>query len=99
MALSKIVGAAGRAKHEKACNDSRESITMYRLGSASDDSGPTIFLLKGTKKREGFTDKFLTDNGAKLGSTIIMTPTAFMTTDAWEEMSLPVCEGMRSVSV
>lgn len=35
----------------------------------------------------GYNEKFLTKN-AKPGSTIIMTPNAFMTTEAWDEMSI-----------
>jgi hypothetical protein len=79
----KVVGSAGRKKHEKKTNDSRVSITMYPTGNVADVTGlPTIFLLEGKRKREGFTDKFLADHGAAIGSKCIMTATAFMTEEA-----------------
>ena len=94
----RVVASAGRGKHQKSTADSRESITMYRTGGVMGDSGPTIFLCRGNKKRRGFTDKFLRENGAAEGSTVIMTPSAFMTTESWEEMTPHVCEGFRKLN-
>jgi hypothetical protein len=92
----KVVGSAGRKKHEKKTNDSRVSITMYRTGNIADVTGPTIFLLEGKRKREGFTDKFLVDHGAAIGSKCIMTATAFMTEEAWVQATPSVIKGLRS---
>jgi hypothetical protein len=92
----KVVGSAGRKKHEKKTNDSRVSITMYRTGNIADVTGPTIFLLEGKRKRFGFTDKFLVDHGAAIGSTCIMTATAFMTEEAWVQATPSVIKGLRS---
>jgi hypothetical protein len=94
-----VIGSAGRKKHEKKTNDSRVSITMYRTGTVAGDTGPTVFLLKGIRKRPGFTDAFLESKcEAKLGSTIIMTPNAFMTIDAWEAMTPSICKGLRNIN-
>jgi hypothetical protein len=79
----KAIGAAGRKKHEKKTHDYRVSSTLYRTGNIAGVTGPTIFLLKRKRKRDGFTDKFLVDKGAAIGSTANMTHTAFMTEDAW----------------
>ena len=43
-------------------------------------------------------DKFLLYHGAAAGSTIVMTPTAFMTEQAWETMTPSVIKGLRSAS-
>ncbi len=80
--LSKLLDLLDE-KHEKKTNDSCVSITMYHTGNIADVTGPTIFLLEGKRKQEGFTDKFLVDHGAAIGSKCIMTATAFMTEDAW----------------
>ena len=94
-----VIGSAGRKKHEKKTNDSRVSITMYRTECVAGDTGPTVFLLKGVRKRQGFTDAFLEKKcEAKVGSTIIMTPNAFMTIDAWEAMTPSVCKGLRNIN-
>jgi hypothetical protein len=94
----KVIGSAGRSKHEKKTVDSRISITIYRTGSVAGDTGPSVFLLAGKKRRNGFNDAFLLRNGAAVGSTIIMTETAYMTTDAWEEMTPSVCKGLRNMN-
>ena len=39
----------------------------------------------------GMSDKFLISEGCAKGSTIAMTPNAFMTEEAWKEISLKVC--------
>ena len=46
-----------------------------------------MFLMKGKKKRRGFTDRYLMKYGAAEGSTVEMTPTAFMTTECWEVLA------------
>jgi hypothetical protein len=92
----KVVGSAGRKKDEKKTNDSRVSITMYRTGNIADVTGPTIFLLEEKRKHEGFTDKFLVDHGAAIGSTCIMTATAFMTEEAWVQATPSVIKGFLS---
>ena len=56
-----------------------------------------MILLAGKQKRKFYTDKFLINNGAALGSTIIMTETAFMTTEAWVKMTPKLMKGYRSL--
>jgi hypothetical protein len=51
------------------------------------------------KARAGFTDKFLTKHGMAEGLTNIMTPTAFVTKEAWEEMTPFVIKGIRSIDI
>ena len=71
---------------------------MVRTGSAK-SVGPTIFLLAGQRKREGYTDGFLKQHGAAAGSTIEMTPTAFMTDDAWVATAEKLAKGIRDMPV
>jgi hypothetical protein len=92
----KVVGSAGRKIHEKKTNDSRILITMYHTGNIADVTGPTIFLLEGKRKHEGFTDKFLVDHGAAIGSKCIMTATVFMTEEAWVQATPCVIKGLHS---
>ena len=64
---------------------------MLRTGSSAGSNGPTAFLMKGKKKKRGYTDEFLVEEGCTRGSTIVMTENAFMTDKAWEVMSPKVC--------
>ena len=95
----KVLGEVGKRKHEKKVSDYRGSITMVRCGAASGANGPTAFLLKGKRKRAGFTDKYLENEGAAPGSTIVMTENAFMTDEAWEEVSAKVGMRFRSLTI
>ena len=56
---TEIIGATRKKKHKKNTSDSRITISVYRLGSAGNNTGPTIFLTAGTKKREGYNNDFL----------------------------------------
>jgi hypothetical protein len=83
----RIIGAAGIKKHEKKTSDTRCSITLFRTGVTSGHNGPTAFLLKGVRRRAGYTDKFLEVEGCEKGSCFAMTDNAFMTDAAWTEIS------------
>ena len=86
----RIVGAADKKKHERKTGEVRCSITIYRSGVSNGGNGPTGFLMKGKKKRPGFTDQFLVRNGCEPGSTVIMTDNAFMTNKAWVQLTKKV---------
>jgi hypothetical protein len=94
---SHIFGSANKKKHEKLLQDLRVSITVVRTGTVAGDTGPTIFLLKGTKKRVFFTDDFLQRHGMAIGLTIVMTENAYMTDEAWLEVSQSIVKGCRSM--
>jgi hypothetical protein len=64
----KIIGAS----------DARGSITMFRTGTSEGTNGPTAFVMKGVKRRAGYTDAYLVQEGCAEGSTIAMTPNAFI---------------------
>ena len=84
----RIVGEKEKKKHEKKVANYRGSITMYRTGIAAGHNDPTVFLLKGKKRKSGFNETFLRQEGWALGSTICMTENAYMTEEAWEEMAV-----------
>lgn len=86
----KILGAADKKKHERKVSDCRASITMFRSGVTVGSNGPTGFLMKGKKKRAGYTDGLLLRHGCEPGSTLIMTENAFMTNEAWIELTKKV---------
>jgi hypothetical protein len=94
-----IIGDKAKKKHEAKVGDSRVSITMYRLGSVAGVTGPTGFLMAGQKRKPGFTDEFLLRNGAAEGSSIHMTPTGFMTEEAWIEMTPFQIKGIKSIPI
>ena len=94
-----VLGDIAKKKHEKNTNDSRASITMLRIGNTAGSTGPTVFLSKGASVKDGYTSKWLTQNGAQPGSRIIATPNAFMTITAWEQMAEDVAKGIRSMPV
>ncbi len=55
----RVFAAADKKNQEKLLQDCRCSITVVRTGTASGITGPTIFLLKGTKHRNNFNDDYL----------------------------------------
>lgn len=69
---------------------------MYYTVSIAGVTGPTItiFIMKGKNKRANNTDKFLRDNGAAPGSTVLMMPTVFMTNESWISATTPVVRGI-----
>ena len=94
----KVIASCDIQKQEKNVDDCRSSITAYRTGTAKGDQGPTGFLLKGDKKRHGYSHRFLKKHGAADGSQIIMTESAFMTTEAWEKMIPMLMRGYRKIN-
>jgi hypothetical protein len=92
-----VFRSADKKKHEKLLQDSLVSITVVRAGTVAGDTGPTIFLLKGTKKWTFFTNDFLQRHGMAIGSTIVMTENAYMTDKAWLESSQSIVKGYRSM--
>ena len=44
-----------------------------------------------------YTDQYLFDNGAASGSTIVMTPNAFMTDKAWLQSTPHIIAGIRAM--
>ena len=94
-----IIGDAKKKKHQKNLDDSRQSITCYRTSSAGGATGPTAFLMAGSRKKSGYDDAFLVRHGAACGSCIEMTPTAFMTDDAWENITPKLAKGIRDLPV
>ena len=71
------------------------SITVARTGSTTGGTGPTVFLVKSENKGFIFTDKFLEKHGLAPGSTIIMTPNAYMTDEAWVLLSKAIVKVYR----
>jgi hypothetical protein len=90
----RIIGSIGRKKHETKSADSCVSVSMHKTGAVAGDTGPTVFLLQGKNKCANFTNGFLRKNGATEGSTVAMTRVAFMTAEAWEEMTPSIIEGL-----
>jgi hypothetical protein len=91
----RVVASADKKKQEKLLQDSRCSITVVCTGTMSGTTGPTYFLLKGTQSKKSFNDAYLMRFGMKPGSTIIMTKNAYMTDDAWLQVSKKIVEGYR----
>ena len=86
----RVIGSATRKKHEKNTSDSRQSITIVRVGSAAGVvEGPHIFLAKGV---ELTTESMLKKNFARIhkapiGSFVEMTPNAYMTNEVWMKIN------------
>jgi hypothetical protein len=72
---------------------------MYRTGVAAGHNSPTVFLLNGKKRKSGFYNKFLKQEGYAVRSTICMTKNAYMTEDAREEMTPSLVKGYRDLPV
>ncbi len=93
----RVFGSASKKKHDKLLQDLRVSIIVVRTGTVAGDTGPTIFLLKGTKKRAFFTNDFFVMHGMAIGLTIIMTENAYMTDEAWAEALHSIVKGYHSM--
>ena len=96
--MIKIMGAAGRNKQEITNGDLRDFITMLRTGSSASRTGASIFIVKGTRVREGIDTKYLMDWGAGVGSRIVANENAFMTTERWEKITLSLIEGYHNMN-
>jgi hypothetical protein len=94
----KIIGDGGRKKHNKSVEDNRDSITIVRIGNAGGSSGPLLFLARG-KTMDVPALKNLPSLGAPPNSKIIMTPTAFMTDEAWAALAPNLAKGIRAMPV
>jgi hypothetical protein len=98
----RIVGSAEGKKHKKTTQDNCDSVTIVRIGSASGETGPWIFLLKGKKKLEPTHPlRKLERNfpGVLAGSKVIMTPNAYMTDEAWIKLTPIIANGIRKMPV
>jgi hypothetical protein len=74
-------------------DDYQGSIILYHTGVAERHNDPTVFLLKGKKRKSGFNKKFLKQEDCAPGLTICIAKNAYMTEAAWEEMTLPLVKG------
>lgn len=73
----------------------RKSCTQIRCGCAGNVSGPTFWLMTGKDVNAVYTEEFLEQNGAAKFSMIIMTPTGFLTDEAWQQMEPNLTSGIR----
>jgi hypothetical protein len=96
----RIVGSAEVKKHEKTTQDNRDSVTIVCIGSASGETGPWIFLLKGKKELEwNHPLRKLDFPGVPAGSKVIMTPNAYMTNEVWIKLTPFIANGIRKMPV
>ena len=95
----KIIADKAKPKHDLPTGQDRTSATVYRCGSAAGATAPTAFLPPGQRRKTGYTDAFLVEHGAPVGSTIVMTPTGYMTEEAWLEMAPTIAKGIRNMPV
>jgi hypothetical protein len=98
----KVLGNKNKMKQEKNTNDSRDSITALRIGSAAGEEGPRVFLIVGKSLDNHPTlkiGKFAKTYQAPPGSHVVPTPSAYMTDTVWIDMSEPVAKGIQAMSV
>ena len=74
----------------------RASVTQIRSGFPANKSGPTFWCAEGKIKNPVFTDEYLVRNGAAPFSTVIMTPSAFLTDEAWQQIVPRLIKGLRA---
>ena len=54
--------------------------------------------MSGKKTWSGYSENFLQENGAEVGSHVMMTEKGFMTKECWMKMTLNVIRGLRHLS-
>ena len=75
----------------------RCSITSLRSGCAGNVEGPTFIMPVGKTKNPAYSDEFLRQQGAAEFSSVIMTPSGYLTADAWEIIYPLFIKGVRKV--
>jgi hypothetical protein len=96
----KVIGAADKKKHEKNMDDNqRQYHNCSFCGSAGGSEGPQTYLAKGKRMDYQSLKNLVKQHGAPPGSTIIMTPNAYMTDEAWIELAPGLCAGIRAMPV
>ena len=60
-------------------------------------NGPTVFIMKGERRKEAYTDAFLVEHGCDPGSTITMTENVYMTDKAWVLITKFIADGYRHI--
>ena len=93
-----IISDGQTRKHEKIMDDNRCPITVVHVGSASGSSGPQTYLAAG-KRIECKELSNLEAIGAPPHSRVIMTPSAYMTDEAWIECAPHIAKGIRAMDV
>ena len=73
----------------------RDTITLIRCGNAANQSGPTCICPSGNVRNPHFTDAYLERHGAAKFSTIVMTPSGYLTDDAWQKYVPFLIQGLR----
>ena len=53
--------------------------------------------MEGKKKKTGYTDMFLVENECEVGSTFVMTDSAYMCDITWEELTPHLIQGYRAI--
>ena len=82
----RVVGDKLNRKHHRNNNDSRDSVTAVRIGSAAGTEGPRIYLASGKHVWREAVKDFGKHHKSPPGSHICMTPSAYMTDDTWKRM-------------
>ena len=93
----KVIGNANKRKQEKNSDDCRDSITVVRTGSAAGIGGPRLYLAKGKTLDSPTLSDMPKNHNAPAGSCVIMTPNAYMTTEAWQKGCPILCKGIRQM--
>ncbi len=94
----KIIGSKYKRKHEKNTSDCRDSIAIVQVGSAANVDGHRFYLAKGKEIEFNSFKNFADSYNAPKGSRVIMTPNAYMTDEAWQELVPYLCMGIRSMN-
>jgi len=94
----RVIASQTKKKTEKNTDDSRTSITSLRIGLASGNQGPFTFLAKGTRMDRPSITKLLKEQ-CPAGSQVIMSPSAYMTDEAYLALVPEFAKGIRSMEV
>lgn len=92
-----VVGAAGKKKHFRNSHSSRSSIGMFRCANANGDKGPTIYLVEGKHRKDGYGDDWLRSVGNPPGSTILPSNKGYMNDGTWLTTVRIVSERIRAL--
>lgn len=96
-----VIANANKSKQEKNNSDSRLSITSVRCGSAAGEDLSRVFLAQGQtlQHKTMRPGEFHKHHKSPVGSGVIMTPSAYMTNEAWKETVEVMAKGIRSAPV
>jgi hypothetical protein len=95
----KIVGSRQKKRHQVTSHDSRDSISMVRLGNAAGTPCPTIYIIDAEYRKSGHSDAWLVSVGNAPGSTVMTNSCGYIDDLTWLRVAKWLAPRIRALPV